>query len=319
MSHFTVLVIGEDIDKQLEPYAEQDFKPKYGEFEDMEEQYRKEFNEEKIDVVEIDGKLHFRYDSKFRQFNKDLRDTYDYPENSILKTVEMKEYYESFEQFLKDYHGVDEPDETTGRYGYWNNPNAKWDWYVVGGRWSGFFKPKEGKVGLLGRSGSFGNLPRQGWVDQINYGDVDFEAMKQHEEKIANEHFDQIESIVNGRKIPNWKEIREKHGDNIDLAREEYNSDPVISDFNKAGLYHFNVEPSEEYGHGREHYVNKCKNGVAVPYAIVKDGVWYQKGEMGWFGMSSNEMSQDEWNNEFWKLMDSLEPDTQLTLVDCHI
>lgn len=25
-----------------------------------------------------------------------------------------------------------------GRWGYWHNPNAKWDWsWVVGGRWSG--------------------------------------------------------------------------------------------------------------------------------------------------------------------------------------
>lgn len=30
-------------------------------------------------------------------------------------------------------------DEATGKRGYWENPNAKWDWYEVGGRWDGHF------------------------------------------------------------------------------------------------------------------------------------------------------------------------------------
>lgn len=30
-------------------------------------------------------------------------------------------------------------DMATGERGYWYNPNAKWDWYEIGGRWSGYF------------------------------------------------------------------------------------------------------------------------------------------------------------------------------------
>ena len=56
-----------------------------------------------------------------------------------------------------------------------------------------------------------------------------------------------------------------------------------------------------------------------VPYAVVKDGKWYQKGKMGWWGMSSNEMSQDKWNQKFWEMINSLDPETQLSLIDCHI
>lgn len=29
-------------------------------------------------------------------------------------------------------------DEERGVHGYWHNPNAKWDWYSIGGRWSDF-------------------------------------------------------------------------------------------------------------------------------------------------------------------------------------
>lgn len=320
MSHFTVLVIGNDVKKQLEPYAEQDFDQKYGQFENKEEEYKQEFKTGTIEAAEIKGQLYYKYSSEFRNYDKGLlNDEYRYPEGTIFKKVSFEEFYSTFEKFLSDYHGVHEPDDTTGLYGYWNNPNAKWDWWVVGGRWTGYFKPKAGASGTLGRSGAFGNQPDNGWVDVIKYGDVDFEAMKNHEAKQANEHFDKIEAIVQGMDIPHWATIREKHGDDIDAARNEYNSHPIIKGFNQAGFYHFGTEPSEEYGQGREVYVEKCRNQTAVPYAILKDGVWYQKGEMGWFGMSSNEMTQDEWNSEFWKLLDTLDPDTLLTLVDCHI
>ena len=36
-------------------------------------------------------------------------------------------------------------DEETGKRGYWENPNAKWDWWEIGGRWKGFLNTKDGK------------------------------------------------------------------------------------------------------------------------------------------------------------------------------
>jgi len=40
---------------------------------------------------------------------------------------------------------------------------------------------------------------------------------------------------------------------------------------------------------------------------------------MGWWGITTNEKADDEWNNEFQKLIEDLPDDTLLTLVDCHI
>ena len=33
-------------------------------------------------------------------------------------------------------------DLVTGKKGYWFNPNARWDWYSIGGRWAGQLKVK---------------------------------------------------------------------------------------------------------------------------------------------------------------------------------
>jgi len=310
MSHFTVLVIGNDIDTQLAPYAEQDFDEQYGVFDNQEEENRESYENDTIEVIELDGNFYLKYDDRFR-VKQDYSHVYRYPKNATLKEVPKKEFYPTYVKYLQDYHGFDAPDERTGLYGYWTNPNAKWDWYTIGGRWSGYFKPKAGASGTLGRSGSFDNQPMSGWVDQVKYGDVDFAGMKKHEQDEANKTYDKVEEITKGREIPSWAAIREKHGEDIQAARNEYNNHPVVKDFHAAN-FHCWGDLNEEYG-------AKCINRTAVTYAVLIDGKWYQKGEMGWWGMSSNEVNQDEWNEQFWKLLDSLDPDTMLTLVDCHI
>jgi hypothetical protein len=52
---------------------------------------------------------------------------------------------------------------------------------------------------------------------------------------------------------------------------------------------------------------------------VIKDGKWYQRGEMGWWACVANEKESDVWAEEFGKLMESLSDDTLMTLVDCHI
>ena len=59
------------------------------------------------------------------------------------------------------------------------------------------------------------------------------------------------------------------------------------------------------------------KHSKFTSYALLKDGEWYAKGEMGWFGMSSDE--KENWSEELDKLIKSLPEDTLLTIVDCHI
>ena len=59
---------------------------------------------------------------------------------------------------------------------------------------------------------------------------------------------------------------------------------------------------------------------IETPYAFVTpDGEWVEQGEMGWFGISSNEMDEDEWNAKFREYLKTLEKDIILTQVDCHI
>ena len=134
----------------------------------------------------------------------------EFPKRLNWTDEECYEYQKSF--YEHDMIDEDENLLTT------RNPNAKWDWYVKGGRWSG--------------------------------------------------------NIVT------------KNGDNVNECFVG-NIDPETTD---------------------------------SPFAIVTpEGEWIEKGQMGWWGMTTNEMPDEEWNKRFREYVSSLDKDNRVVLIDCHI
>lgn len=160
---------------------------------------------------------------------------------------------------------------------------------------------------------------KTGWADSVLIGDIDFEGMIEDAKKEAHETYDKIESLLKGRTYPVWKDILQKHGENnIDAARNEYHDHEVVKDFNEA-RFHIWGDFYEEYGTSRENYIQKVAKRVMVPFAVIKDGEWYEKGRMGWWATVTDAMEQDTWNNKFHELLEGLPKDTLITAVDCHI
>ena len=284
MSHFTVMVIGNNPKKQLEKFDES----LRVVWVDEEEKYRVEYNTKKVKEfycashsswgVELDKK----YIDKLRrietggQIEIEFKDRMQYLEpgkkyrgyyltktrkrskvdvwfemvkiirndgnntdvvfkgRALIRKIDppkeilLKEKYPDYETYLREWHGV----ENIEKQGYWNNPDAKWDWYLLGGRWSGdVIKLKEGATGKIGESGAFGNKTG---VDRAKYGDIE-----------------------------NIKNIR--------------------------------------------------------TFAVVKDGVWYERGKMGWFGITTDEKDEDKWEKQIQELLKDCDNDTLISIYDCHI
>lgn len=57
----------------------------------------------------------------------------------------------------------------------------------------------------------------------------------------------------------------------------------------------------------------------SVPFCLVVDGVWIEKGQMGWFGISTNNKEQQDWNYEFFSILDKLPENSEFHLIDFHI
>lgn len=79
-----------------------------------------------------------------------------------------------------------EKDDEGGLY----NPNSQWDWYVVGGRWNGFFKLKKNKKEYIHPE----FLPKElrtkrkefpGGVNSALKKDIDFTGMREYRLKLA--------------------------------------------------------------------------------------------------------------------------------------
>ena len=93
MSHFAVLVVGEEVEKQLAPFQENNMG-------DCPEEFMTFFNKEE---------------------DPDMIAEYEEADE------ETKAEYPTFAKYLKEYHGYT-ADEKTGKIGYWENPNAKREW-----------------------------------------------------------------------------------------------------------------------------------------------------------------------------------------------
>lgn len=153
MSHFSVMVICDTVDELeilLAPYQENnmgDCPKQYLEFNDITEEYREQYCKDSVEyVLTKDGRLLLTWDEEFRvpgEFATIGTNTHKVPDDLPRVIIPYKILYSSFNEYMSDWCG-EEKDEETGRYGYWENPNAKWDWYVIGGRWKDLLKTKDG-------------------------------------------------------------------------------------------------------------------------------------------------------------------------------
>ena len=281
MSHFTVLVIGEDPEDQMAPFQENnmgDCPQEYMDFNDQEDEWRHEYETGSTErVIMPDGRMLAPWDNEFRNTEEPLSSP-EPPEDLERRQVPFKKMFATFGEYMDGWHGMESPDQETGKYGYWHNPNCQWDWFVMGGRWKGVFMLRNGCSGVEGQSGAFGNeAQNEGWVDQARKGDIDWEMMRQAHEVALEKEWEGAKETEDGLK--------------------------------KIGIFSGPMT--------KEEYFNKHINFST--FAVLKDGKWYENGNMGWWGIVTDEKEPDTWQDEFDKLIQELPNDTLLTVFDCHI
>lgn len=109
----------------------------------------------------------------------------------------------------------------------------------------------------------------------------------------------------------------------VDVARREYHAQPYVVALQGAELKSWFGDDHADWCVGEEDqrstFVQRAIDGAVSTFALLKDGEWYEKGQMGWFGMASGEKDQAQWNREFSAMLDALDDDVYLALVDVHI
>jgi hypothetical protein len=289
----------ETIQEQLRPYSENIdcLKEDEMEFDDQTSIIEDEWEKGGEDrVVMPDGTLLLPYDEQFRVPGTfGIGSTTHNPPKHLIKEISNKKLYESIEHYAEDYHGLTR--NNAGQFGYYSNPNRRWDWYEIGGRWSGLLIPKPGAKGTYkGRPGVFGENPRnlKNGVDSIKIKDVDWDLMERKNLDDAMQCWKEFIDSLKENYPTNWQEVACK------------------GDFIRG------IEPAPTFDELYEKYINDIEISFST-YALLKDKVWYQRGEMGWFGVSTAEMEKTQWTAFFKQTLDNLDPETYITIVDCHI
>lgn len=82
------------------------------------------------------------------------------------------------DEWIEGWCGATKNDD--GVYGRITNPNAQWDWWVIGGRWTGFFILKDGTKGRSGLPGLMtpANTDNNR-ADVACVSDIDWQSMKE--------------------------------------------------------------------------------------------------------------------------------------------
>lgn len=287
MSHFSVMVIGNNIEEQLAPYQENnmgDCPEEYLEFNDCTEEVLDKWENGKIKGYF--SKKGFEYD-----FNLNNKKSKEYPYSKV---------YKNKDDFAFNYFGYKKYDD---KYGYYFNPNAKWDWYTLGGRWSNFLKLKNNEN-----------------VNQAKKKDIAFEDMTIDSYNEAKQEYEEIiENIFNGSlgDYKPWKYFKEQ---NIDLEEKRklyWNQEQLLKIKDLKKNYYLINGLDLFYNKTKEEFAQEAANSSISTFAFVKDGIWYEKGEMGWWAIVKDE--KQNWDKEFIEMLNEVDDESLISIIDCHI
>jgi len=369
MSHFTVLVIGPEPEKQLQPYHEFACTGTVDEYVltiDRTADVRKEYKEKTKRIVELPGGEQVcAYDDRFyreatpeekekhgsligsgggggvswssrdwgdgRGYRGKIHDTSLHA--GVEKTVPycerhtLREYVQYAYEYAEIRSGLQPDIRGSHKYGWVeidadgevvavmgrDNPNHKWDWYLLGGRWTGFFPLKSHTSGSRGKPGLMTKHAPTGTADQCLWGDVDVDKARTKAEKEARAAFGKWRLVFeeHGRPI-SWSEAIDRHDKDYTAAREFYRAQPAITN-RKHGMRC----PVDVFGFDEAAYVAKRRDAALSPFAVVRDGKWFAKGDMGWWAAVSNDKGA-AWDVQLAEMFSTLGPDTMVSLYDCH-
>jgi len=289
MSHFTTIVVtrnGQDPEELLAPYIEQEEDGFRQYFEFDVEVEAKDFAKRAKEIVD-----------ELKKDDKELEEW-----KQLLKD---KKYTEILEKW---FGGV----LHKGDWGYWHNPNAKWDWYAFGGRWAGYFKAKKGKTGERGEP-SWGRDEKwkypEGYYDALRFEDIDWEGQLDDEAKKTIKGYRKAE-----KEFKKWYDEEEK--------KVDFNDETQKNDFHerrKKKLDDIKFKTGHDISSNLEDVIDKIYGQDNKPHAfITPDGKWHEAGRMGWWAIVSDEKPL-AYRKAWKKLLTESKPDDKFYLYDLHI
>ena len=222
--------------------------------------------------LEVEPYLKYRYDEAIKK----AKEEYGYRHRSNK---------ELFKIFADEYGLIDINGDLYSTY----NPNSKWDWYQIGGRFSS-------------------SLP------------LTNEALEKEYVKYANYPFTDIAPI----NYVNWKykHLTEEEKNKIRRWWEINIYDAPLKEGEEKDKYFF-YNPKYYKRRYRDAETDiKIQETISFFAVITPDGKWHAPSNMGWWACTDGEPEDElKWDLEFYDrfIEPNLNSDLICTVVDCHI
>lgn len=221
------------------------------------------------------------------------------------------------DEFVEDWSGYSK--NSSGRFGRFTNPNSKWDWWVIGGRWSNLLKLKCGQRG-----------------DFALAGDVDWDEMLNDElARLRSWHQRASHWVSMGREAKKSNEFIASRMDKFEKKQKNkyfkstfgtlddflaYEMAQLLSKSDDNDPLFFLSYPEIQHIFQPENMYIAQNGGKAQTYAFVDcAGNWNQRGEMIWFGMSDEERGTPAYDEQWWGFVKNLPANQRVYVVDCHV
>ena len=257
----------------------------------------------------------------------------------VLKTWkegDHQEKYKTVEDFATSWHGYQRTPE--GRYGYWHNPNDKWDWYIVGGRWTGslILKNLDAVGAINGEPGLMTEPNSNPYLADAAYArDIDFRGMREQRYNEAATFYQRYHAAYLGPAVEPMErsERVEEIWDRYQRYGPRFGCRGVFPTMAHFQMHMRATRRIEWFAHGWDEVAELHKSSCEqyaherasrpLAWAFVGfDGQWVERESMGWWGMSSpvDGVSPQSVADQFEAFVRTAkERDSYLWMVDCHI
>jgi len=236
--------------------------------------------------LKVEPYLKYKYDEAIKK----AKEEYGYKHRSNKELLKI---------FANDCRLIDINGDLYSTY----NPNSKWDWYQIGGRFDGDLdltdEGIEEAINYPNNPQWFKDMPREEQVEHVKW--VNTAPLK------YIKWFTPL-SGENKAKLKRWWEI------NID-------GDELKDGEKKDEHFFWNPDWFRRRYKDVDTYL-KIKEMVTFFAVITPDGKWYAPSNMGWWACTDGEPEDElKWDFEFYDrfIKPNLDSDLICTIVDCHI
>lgn len=311
MSHAKVLVIGDDYDAVLAPYDENlDVAPYWQDISDDYLVFAAEHRYPEMSATSSPEQWRDRF------IASDLADL-GLLDAAGASPDERAEHHARVQDVRNGYRVHDGRVQERRS----DNPQGRWDWYMLGGRWANDLRLKAGSHDK-GVRGSVLHGPSPvvaGWCDRARKADVDLDAMRRAGHDAAGERWAAFERAR--AEHGDWKTLPELiAAEGRETAGRLYNAQPIVAALRPhLGLLE-SVESEFPPDMTGSEYRKRGLLGAVPGFATVSDQGWWETGRLGWWATHTSEGPAAELNylQRANDLLDSATNDTWLSVVDIH-